>query len=117
MNDQVEVTNRTMLHRLRTRLATLSGSWVDEVDSVLWAYRTMPHSMMEETPFSLIYSSKVVILAKVAINTQRVAAFNQTQSDHACGEELDLLEESRMAALKNIEKAKCTAAYYFNRRV
>ncbi|KAK4400259.1 hypothetical protein Sango_1132000 [Sesamum angolense] len=43
-NGQTEVTNRTILQHLKTRLGTAKGAWVDELPSVLWptAQRTGP---------------------------------------------------------------------------
>ncbi|KAL2226629.1 UNVERIFIED_CONTAM: Gag-Pol polyprotein [Sesamum indicum] len=38
-NGEIEVTNRTILQHLKTRLEN-KGSWVDELSGVLWAYRT-----------------------------------------------------------------------------
>ncbi|XP_073153270.1 uncharacterized protein [Henckelia pumila] len=38
-NGQTEVTNRTILQHLKTRLGNAKGKWVDELPSVLWAYR------------------------------------------------------------------------------
>lgn len=53
-NGQVEVTNGTLLHGLRTWLAALGGSWGDELQSVLWAYRITSRTATDETPFSLV---------------------------------------------------------------
>ncbi|GMH19405.1 hypothetical protein Nepgr_021246 [Nepenthes gracilis] len=41
-NGQVEVTNRTLLHGLKTKLEDAGGSWADELPSVLWSYRWSP---------------------------------------------------------------------------
>ena len=38
-NGQVEVTNRTLLKIIKTRLEGAKGIWPDELPSVLWAYR------------------------------------------------------------------------------
>ncbi|KAL0352497.1 UNVERIFIED_CONTAM: hypothetical protein Scaly_1638400 [Sesamum calycinum] len=56
-NGQTEVTNRTILQHLKTRLGTAKGAWVDELPSVLWAYRTTPRTTTGETPFSLSYGT------------------------------------------------------------
>ncbi|KAI0499463.1 hypothetical protein KFK09_020366 [Dendrobium nobile] len=39
-NGQTEVTNRTILKGLKTRLEKAGGQWADELPNVLWAYRT-----------------------------------------------------------------------------
>lgn len=92
-NGQVEVTNRTLLHGLCKLLAALGGSWVDVLNNVLWAYRITPRAATEETPFSLVYGLEAVVPAEVAVNTHRVAAFNEVGNDQARREDLDLLEE------------------------
>ncbi|KAI3448580.1 hypothetical protein Pfo_005245 [Paulownia fortunei] len=57
-NGQVEVTNRIILQGIKTRLDRSGGGWVDELDSVLWAYRTTPRTTTGETPFSLVYGAE-----------------------------------------------------------
>ncbi|KAI3463696.1 hypothetical protein Pfo_020359 [Paulownia fortunei] len=44
-NSQIEVTNRIILQQLKTRLGSAKGGWVDELPSILWAYRTTPRRM------------------------------------------------------------------------
>ena len=50
-NGQVEVTNRTLLKIIKTRLEGAKGIWPDELPSVLWAYRTTTRTPTGETPF------------------------------------------------------------------
>lgn len=64
-NDQVVVSNRTILTALKKRLESSKTKWVDEVPAILWAYRMTPHSATKETPFSLAYGSKVVVLVEI----------------------------------------------------
>jgi len=39
-NGQVEVTNRSLLKIIKTRLEGVKGIWLEKLPSVLWAYRT-----------------------------------------------------------------------------
>lgn len=41
-NGQVKVTNRTLLEGIRARLEKAKGNWAEELDYVLWSYRTSP---------------------------------------------------------------------------
>ncbi|KAL0344702.1 UNVERIFIED_CONTAM: Gag-Pol polyprotein [Sesamum radiatum] len=50
-NGQTEVTNRTILQHLKTRIEGAKSSWVDELPGVLWAYRTTPRSATVRLPF------------------------------------------------------------------
>uniref|UniRef100_A0A2N9F1B5 Uncharacterized protein n=1 Tax=Fagus sylvatica TaxID=28930 RepID=A0A2N9F1B5_FAGSY len=57
-NGQVEVTNRTLLKQIKTRLEGAKGMWVEELPSVLWAYRTTVRTPTKETPFKLTYGTE-----------------------------------------------------------
>ena len=52
-NRQVEVTNRSLLKIIKTRLEGVKGIWPNELPSVLWAYRTIARTSTGETPFRL----------------------------------------------------------------
>ncbi|XP_073129808.1 uncharacterized protein [Henckelia pumila] len=43
-NGQTEVTNRTIVRSLQARLHGMGKDWVEEIPSMLWAYRTTPHT-------------------------------------------------------------------------
>ncbi|KAL0373880.1 UNVERIFIED_CONTAM: Gag-Pol polyprotein [Sesamum radiatum] len=72
-NGQTEVTNRTILQHLKTRLEGAKGSWVEELLGVLWAYRTTLRSSTSETPFYLVYGTEAIIPAKIGEETLRIA--------------------------------------------
>ncbi|GMH22736.1 hypothetical protein Nepgr_024579 [Nepenthes gracilis] len=96
-NGQVEVTNRTLLHGLKTKLEDAGGSWVDELASVLWSYRTTPKEPTRETPFSLCYGSEAVLLVEIELPSLRVESFDPQVNSQKIREYLDLLEEARDA--------------------
>jgi transposase InsO family protein len=60
-NGQVEVTNRTLLKQIKTRFKGVKGMWVEELPSVLWAYRTTVRTPTKETPFKLTFGTEAVI--------------------------------------------------------
>ena len=66
-NGQVEVTNRSLLKIIKTRLEGAKGIWPEELPSVLWVYRIMIRTSTWETPFRLAYGSDVVILAEIRL--------------------------------------------------
>ncbi|KAL2240234.1 UNVERIFIED_CONTAM: Retrovirus-related Pol polyprotein from transposon [Sesamum indicum] len=68
-NGQAEVTNRTLLQYLKTRLEGVKGAWVEELPGVLWAYRTTPRTATGETPFCLVYGSEAIIPAEIGEET------------------------------------------------
>lgn len=64
-NGQTEVTNRSIVQALKARLYGVGKDWVEELLSVLWAYRTTPRTSTGETPFSMVYSSEAVLPAEI----------------------------------------------------
>ncbi|KAL0409673.1 UNVERIFIED_CONTAM: hypothetical protein Sradi_1901700 [Sesamum radiatum] len=82
-NGQVEVTNRILVQGIKRRLEQVGGNWVEELTSVLWAYRTTPRGSTEETPFSLVYGTEAIIPAELGIPSHRVMNFSEE-----CNEQL-----------------------------
>ena len=75
-NDQVEVTNWSLLKIIKTWLEWVKGIWPDELPSVLWAYRTTARTPTGETLFRLTYEIETVIPAKVGLTSYRVENYN-----------------------------------------
>ena len=70
---------------------------------VLWAHRTTPKSTTNESPYSFVYRTKVVIPTNVISPTLRVAG--EDQNAEALALSLDLLEEKK-------EQVVVRMAYY-----
>ena len=68
-NGQVEVTNRSLLKIIKTRLEGTKGIWLEELPSILWAYRTTVRAPTGERPFRLTYESEAIIQAEVGLIT------------------------------------------------
>jgi hypothetical protein len=101
-NGQAEVTNRTILYHLKTRLDQMKSAWADELPSILWAYRTTPRRATGETPFRLTFSSEAVVPVEIGAPSTRIRLYNEATNDESLREELDLLEEVReTASLRN----------------
>jgi len=66
-NRQAEAANKTILSNLKKRLSNLKGGWYDELQPVLWAYRTTPRRSTGETPFSLVYGMEAVVPAELNV--------------------------------------------------
>ncbi|KAG7530646.1 Retrotransposon gag domain [Arabidopsis thaliana x Arabidopsis arenosa] len=66
-NGQAEAANKTILSNLKKRLSHLKGGWYDELQPVLWAYRTTPRRPTGEIPFSLVYGMEAVVPAELNV--------------------------------------------------
>ncbi|XP_058726285.1 uncharacterized protein LOC131597615 [Vicia villosa] len=99
-NGQAEAANRVILRGLRRRLDEIKRGWVEELHSVLWAYRTTPHSTTGETPFRLTYGTEAVIPVEIHVPSRRIEEPLETEGNiKAVKEELDLVEEIRTGAV------------------
>ncbi|XP_019181624.1 PREDICTED: uncharacterized protein K02A2.6-like [Ipomoea nil] len=70
-NGQVENANRTIVNGLKKKLESAGGAWVEELDAILWAYRTTPRRATGETPFSLAYGFEARAPAEAVIPSRR----------------------------------------------
>uniref|UniRef100_A0A2N9IVK9 Integrase catalytic domain-containing protein n=1 Tax=Fagus sylvatica TaxID=28930 RepID=A0A2N9IVK9_FAGSY len=80
-NGQVEVTNRTLLKQIKTRLEGAKSMWVEELPSVLWAYRTTVRTPTKETPFKLTFGTKVVIPVEIGLTTLRTTFHKEEENE------------------------------------
>ncbi|XP_071687542.1 uncharacterized protein [Rutidosis leptorrhynchoides] len=91
--------------------------WIDELPNVLWAHRTTPKGATNETPFSLVYGSEAVILAKINLPTMHILSFDESSNSKELRENLNLVKERReMAPIKEAINKQRIASYY-NKRV
>jgi hypothetical protein len=116
-NGQAEASNKTLLDGIKKRLADKKGKWVDELPTVLWAYRTTPRRPTGETPFSLAYGLEAIIPLEVGLPTIRTEIFQEAQNDEALRLNLDFIEERREAALIRLAAYQRQLAKDYNKRV
>ncbi|PKU68112.1 hypothetical protein MA16_Dca023656 [Dendrobium catenatum] len=117
MNGQIEVTNRTILKGLKTRLGKAGGQWVEELPSVLWAYHTTARTPTGETPFNLYFGTEIVIPVDIGVPSNRVQTFDFSKNEDTLRTNLDLLPEARdIASLKTAAYQQRIARHY-NRRI
>ncbi|XP_075483628.1 uncharacterized protein LOC142523782 [Primulina tabacum] len=64
-NGQTYVTNRVIVQSLKARFQGVCKDWVEEIPSVLWAYRTIHWTATKETPYSLVYGSETVLPVEI----------------------------------------------------
>ena len=53
------------------------GAWLEELPSILWAYRTTTQTPTRETPFNLTYGTEALILVEVGLISLRRELFDE----------------------------------------
>lgn len=114
-NGLTEVTKRTLVQALKTRLGEAKGLWVEELPRKCWAYRTTYRTVTGETPFNLSYDSEVVIPVEIQEPTGRLQSFDE--ATEALQVNLDLLPEAREVAAIRMAWYHNRVARYHNSRV
>ena len=102
---------------LKSKLEAKKGVWVDELQKVLWAYKTTTPSTTGETPFSLVYGTEAMIPAEFEVTSQRRATFDPEENAQLLAHNLDLLEEARETARLRLMMYQQRVARFYNRRV
>lgn len=113
----MEATNKTLLKTLKKKLGRKKGAWAEYVPEILWAYRTTTRTPIGATPFSLTYSSEVVISAEVGSPSFQVSHYNPGLNDEGIKLNLDLLQDRKDEAQVTWAAYQNGAARYFNETV
>uniref|UniRef100_A0A2N9H9Y5 Uncharacterized protein n=1 Tax=Fagus sylvatica TaxID=28930 RepID=A0A2N9H9Y5_FAGSY len=116
-NGQVEVTNRSLLKMIKTRLEGAKGLWPEELPNILWAYRTTARTPTGETPFRLTYGTEAVIPVEIGLTTWRTNHYDEESNDVQLRSNLDLVDEVRDQAEARTRVYQQRMARYYDRRV
>ena len=116
-NGQTEVTNRTLLKIIKTKLDDAKGAWLEEFPNVLWAYRTTARTPTGETPFRLTYDIEAVIPVEVGVTSIRREVLRKENNDDQLRINLDCLGEVRDKASSKMTIYQQKMAEYYNKRV
>ncbi|KAK2996907.1 hypothetical protein RJ639_025764 [Escallonia herrerae] len=116
-NLRVKTARYALVEGLKKKLNEAKGAWVDELPKVLWAYRTTPHSVTGETPFSLCYGTEVMLPVEIGVPTIRALHFSELNNDVGLRANLDLVEEARTQAHIRSVIVKQRVARYYNQKV
>ncbi|XP_073017782.1 uncharacterized protein [Primulina eburnea] len=115
-NGQTEVVNRIIVQALKIRLQGKGKDWVEELPSVLWAYRTTPRAPNQETPFNMVNGYQAVLPVEIGQTSSRVESY-PGNNDQSRAMELDMVEEKRDRALIRIEAYRSRVIKSYNRKV
>ena len=70
-NGQAEITIRTIIIALKTRLEASKDHWVDHLLSVFWGHMMTAQKATNETPFSLAFGTKFVAPVEIGLASPR----------------------------------------------
>ena len=93
------------------------GAWLEELPSVLWAYRTTTRTPTGEMPFNLTYYTEAVIPVEIGLTSLRREFFDEQSNDDQLKLNLDCLDEVRGQASQRMIKYQKKMAEYYNQRV
>ncbi|XP_061371571.1 uncharacterized protein LOC133314140 [Gastrolobium bilobum] len=97
-NGLAEAANRVLKRGLERRLEAAKGDWSEQLDFVLWGYRTTKHSTTGETPFRMVCGSEAMIPVEIGEPSWRRMYTNEDSNSQALLHNLDAIEEARKVA-------------------
>ncbi|GKU89490.1 hypothetical protein SLEP1_g3623 [Rubroshorea leprosula] len=116
-NGMVESVNKCILEGIKLRLEQHKAKWADELNNVLWAYRTTNRTATGETPYHLAFGTEVVIPIEIGVPSFWVTHFDEGRNGQLLRENLDLLVEVREEARLRTLVYKQKLANFYNKRV
>ena len=69
-----------------------------ELPAVVWGLRTQPSRATGQTPFFLVYGSEAILPTDIMHEVPRVEFYEENAAEVARIEDLDSVEEARLAA-------------------
>ena len=90
---------------------------LDELPSILWAYRIIARTPTGETPFRLTYDADAVIPAEVGLTSYRVENYTKDKNEEAMRLQLDLVDEVRATAEQRLARYQNLLAKHYNSNV
>lgn len=102
--------NKTLLNILKKTLDESKGKWPEILPSALWAYRTTPHLVTGESPFSLCFEVKALVPVEQNVPSARVVQVDSKHNSKLMQEALNDLEERRRNTLLQLENYQWQAS-------
>ncbi|XP_076930209.1 uncharacterized protein LOC143594903 [Bidens hawaiensis] len=93
-NGQEEYANKIIINNLKKKLETKKGKWAEELLFIMWADRTTSKNATGQTPFSLVFGTKVMIPAEMVIPTARSYLQNPEINNQDLADDLDVIYDS-----------------------
>ena len=94
------MTNKSLLKIIKTRLEGAKGAWLKELQNVHCAYRATTRVPTGETPFRLTFGTEAIIPVEVTLMSFRVKTYEDQKNQNKLNNNLDLIDEVRVEAMK-----------------
>lgn len=85
--------------RLLVPLKRAAGVWVNELPSILWSLRMTLNRSTGYALFFMVYGAEAVMPADIVHDSPRVPTYAEADSEEACRDALDPVDETRDLAL------------------
>ena len=109
--------NRSLLKIIKTWLKGVKGIWLEELPSVLWAYRMTTRTPIGETLFRLAYRSEAVVPAKVGLTSYIVKNYDESRNNEAIRLQLDLVDKVKLTAEQRLAQYQNIIAKHYNSKL
>ena len=100
-NGLTETFNKTLCNLLKKVVKRSKRDWHEKIGEALWAYRTTYKTLMQATPYSLVYGVELVLPLERQIPSLRIAiqeGLTNEENVRLRLEELEALDEKRLEA-------------------
>ncbi|XP_042437207.1 uncharacterized protein LOC122023191 [Zingiber officinale] len=113
---KTEVVNREIVRGLKIKLDHVGGNWVEELSSILWAYRITPRESTGLITFHLVYGNEAVVPIEIGVPSVRRTLYDEGNTERWLVE-LDLISETRDKTAARLEAYQQRMRQNYNRRV
>jgi transposase InsO family protein len=119
-NGQAESSNKTLIKLIKKKIEENLRMGHKFLSEALWAHHILRHGATKVTPFKLVYSQEAVLLVEVNLDAYRLAKQNDlfaVMYHDLMMDNIDVVTDVRLKALKKIEKGKARVAKTYNKKV
>jgi hypothetical protein len=119
-NGQAEYSNKVLIKLIKKKIETTPWRWHEVLSEALWAHRVSKHGATKVTPYELVYEQDVVLSVEVNLQACQVAkqeVLSAEEYTEYMMERIYGVYESRLNALKEVQKEKLRVAKAYNKWV
>ncbi|KAL0411999.1 UNVERIFIED_CONTAM: hypothetical protein Slati_3789600 [Sesamum latifolium] len=119
-NGLVEAFNKTLCNLLKKVVAKSKCDWNERIGEALCAYKITVRAPTQSTPYALVYRVETVLPLEQQIPSLRIAiqeGLTEEENAHIWLEELEALDEKRLAAQQRLEYYQARLSRAFNKKV